>query len=898
MSQPTVTEAVKAFLKASTHPDLAALYNSGMEVQCNCAQDGGNRIGTENYRGRTSHAYTDGAQVWKSFRVPWKSFSTPEYIDSEIKYDLAEHAEGIGMTGWNWEHRISKWVGYDFDAISGHSTRNSSKLTGPELEAVKNTACDLPWVTVRRSTSGNGLHLYVFLPDIPTANHSEHAALSRAILGKMSAVTGFDFDSKVDVCGSVLWTWHRKMSESNRGLELIKQGGILKEIPLNWKDHIEVIKGKRKKSPPKYIEEKEISDFEQMTGQRPHVKLDDQHRKLLDYLNEAHAQWFWDQDHHMLVCHTFDLKNAHKKLELRGIFDTVAAGRDQGADHNAFMFPLERPTGAWAVRRYSPGIQETSNWDQDSSGFTRCYYNREPTLDIASQTFGGMEDEKGNFEFSSAEPAIQVAETLGVSINLPKWTFGRRTQLKQHKDGRLVIYIAREDSDNPAEMPSWRPDKGWWKRLFNANLQQPGEPEILSYDTVIRHIRTVTSENLGWVLRAGGKWCDESYTNIRLALKALDLNDHKIDQIMGKGVFEGWTIVNEPFQDEYLGQRKWNRNAAQFRFSPQSEGPFRYPTWQAIMNHCGRGLDAAVAEDGWCKANNIASGADYLKIWIASLFQFPKEPLPYLFLYSKEERTGKTTFHEALSLLLTDGYKKADAAVISSSGFNGELENGILCAIEELNLQKNIGSRNRIKDWVTAKTILIHHKGRTPYQVENTVHFVQTGNNHSECPIFAGDTRITMIHVPPFELSEMIPTKQMRAQLEQEAPHFLGEILKTEIPPSNDRLNVPVVDTDIKIQTSQINRSSLEIFLDEMLYNVPGAMILYSDLYIKFQEWLDPSEVHNWTKIKFGRELPIKYPKGRVMAKNAQFYVGNLSFTDSGNKDSPRLILRDGKLVI
>ena len=59
---------------------------------------------------------------------------------------------------------------------------------------------EIPWVTVRKSTGGNGIHLYVFLPDVPTANHTEHAALARAVLGQMSALVGFDFKAKVDAC--------------------------------------------------------------------------------------------------------------------------------------------------------------------------------------------------------------------------------------------------------------------------------------------------------------------------------------------------------------------------------------------------------------------------------------------------------------------------------------------------------------------------------------------------------------------------------------------------------------------------------------------------------------------------------------------------------------------------
>ena len=114
------SEAVKNFLMASTHNDLATLYSIDMECQVNVSQDGGDRVEGE-YKGRQWHGWTDGITTWKSFRIPWNAKSEPTYTDSQIKWDLAEHGEGIGMTGWNWKEKKSLWVAFDFDAITGHS---------------------------------------------------------------------------------------------------------------------------------------------------------------------------------------------------------------------------------------------------------------------------------------------------------------------------------------------------------------------------------------------------------------------------------------------------------------------------------------------------------------------------------------------------------------------------------------------------------------------------------------------------------------------------------------------------------------------------------------------------------------------------------------------------------
>ena len=228
------TVAIKNFLDSKTHRDLAELYGFEMEIQVNVAQDNGEAVEGE-FKGRKWRGWTDGIQTWKPFRIPLHANTEPEYSDIAINWDLEEHAEGIGMTGWDWANRCSKWVAFDFDAIVGHSDKNARKLSPEEMEKVKKAAFELPWVTVRKSTSGNGLHLYVFLDDVDTANHIEHAALARSILGTMSALTGFDFSTKVDACGGIMWCWHRKMKGTD-GLELIKKGGSLPNnlIPKNW----------------------------------------------------------------------------------------------------------------------------------------------------------------------------------------------------------------------------------------------------------------------------------------------------------------------------------------------------------------------------------------------------------------------------------------------------------------------------------------------------------------------------------------------------------------------------------------------------------------------------------------------------------------------------------------
>lgn len=877
---PTKSEAIKRFLEAKTHPDLAALYSLDMECQVNVGQDGGDRVDGE-FKGRKWHGWTDGHTMWKSFRIPIGANKDPHYEDTEIKFDLAEHAEGIGMTGWNWKLRASIFVAYDYDAIVGHSEKHQKKLTNAELDEVLERSLQIPWITARKSTSGKGLHTYVFFDTpVPTKNHNEHAALARAVLGKMSALTGYSFQSKLDVCGGNMWVWHRKMVGTD-GLTIIKEGRPMQEdeVPVNWQDHITVVSRKSRKARNKNLD----STAEELSTHQPKVPLDEEHRKLTNFLEESKAYWWWQEDMHMLVTHTYHLKEAHSALNLRGVFDTISEGKERGNDHNCFLFPLRR--GIWAVRRYSKGVAEHPSWDQDGAGWTRCYLNRPPDLATASRAHGGLEKEDGSFTFRTAEEAQEAAKHLGMDLAVPPALNSRKTILKPHKDGnRIVVKIDHDEHDDGGKMSGYTHDKKLWVKIFNANLAAPMEPETGNYDDTVRHLVTETDEDFGWLIKSDGVWRSEPLGHVKVALSSLGLSNKEVTSILGTSIFRCWKLVNKPFQPEYPGDREWNRNAAQLKFSPtRDKEDLKYPTWTKILNHVGSGLDEEIKNNSWAKANGILNGGDYYKCWIASLFQYPLEHLPYLFFYGPQN-SGKSIFHEALSLLLTKGYQRADAALISQAGFNAELEGAILCIVEETNLHKNKQAYNRIKDWVTSLQLPIHRKGKTPYHTPNSTHWIQCSNEHQACPIFTGDTRITMCYVKSLDPFDQIPKKRLLQMLVKEAPDFIAEILNLEIPPSPDRLNVPVIGTQDKTLAQALTETPLETFIKESCIDAPGRVIKFSEFYLKYNQWCETNGEAVWSKIKVGRELPPQYPKGRLRQNN-QIHIGNIFWRNVDPKE-------------
>lgn len=875
----TQTEVISRFLNHETVEDLAKLYNLGMEVQVNVAQGNGERIESE-YKGKTWQGWNDGLETWKPIRIPYNANSNPEYTDRPMTWNLEKHVEAIGMTGWDWQNKVSRWVAFDFDSIVGHSEKHLKKLSDEELDQIRKAVTNIPWVTLRYSTGGNGLHLYVFLPNVPTQNHNEHAALGRAILSKLSGLTGYNFESKVDACGGNMWVWHRKM-KGTKGLTLIKPGEILTDIPANWETHIKVVSGHKRRVSPSFLNDTEVEGVEKMfnelCGQITKNNLDEDHKRLIAWLDENGAQWWWDTDHNMLITHTADLKKAHDALGFKGIFRTTAKGREKN-DHNCFCFPLRK--GGWCVRRYSRGAEEDSSWEQDGQGWTKCQYNCMPDLATACRAHGGIEHTNGGFVFKEAEQAGHAAHDLGINLDIPARMRLRVARLKEHKDGRLIVEIKKDEDDTSNGLEDWLKEGKAWKKIFKGNVSQPMEHDTGNYDDVIRHMITPNNEDYGWVIKGDGEWRNEPLTHVKHYLQSLGLKPPEVFTAIGASVVRAWKVVSLPFQPEYIGDRIWNRFAPQYKV-PRKENRdnLSYPTWQKMLNHCGAGLDQGVKDSSWCRANGILTGGDYLKVWVASLLQEPTKPLPYLFFYGPQN-SGKTTFYEAIELLVTRGVTRAHLALTSEGGFNAEIRDAILCVVEELDLRTGKSAYNRIKDWVTARTICIHEKRETPYTVDNHTHWIQCANDRDFCPVFPGDTRITMCYVPELDVLDLIPKTELIELLQKEASDFLTEVLHVEIPKSNDRLNVQVIITADKMTAEEEQMNMVELFIQQECYHVDGEHVNYAEFYDKFFDWLPPEEQLNriYTKNNASKLLPRWAIKGRN-TNGGQLSIGNLSFT-------------------
>lgn len=870
----TKSEAIQNFLKKATSP-IAKLYTPEMEVQVNV-------IKGETLKSFNDRVYEDlnTGERWSSFRIPFLGQKDSHL--SLLQFDLCSRAEGIGMSGWNWMREESIWVGFDFDSIVNHQVG----LTSEQLEEIKEKLVQVPYVTLLKSTSGKGYHVYVTLDKpVATKERELHSSLAKSILSVMSIDAGHDFKSAVDVCGAILWCWHRKQ-EGTDGLSVIKYAtenfDVLK-IPPNWKDYS---KDEIKKM------SKVRRDIYKIADGVKNLLLSESHRKVLSWFSkQAKEAWWWETDNNMLVCHTFDLKRCHEDLKLLGYFETGSSG---SSSQNAFAFPSKE--GSWVIRRFTKGVKEHPIWSVDDKGWTKLRFNVLPSYLEAVNFHGGELDRDGWYNFSGSTSVNLVLADLNIPFRVDSEMLKRNFRLKY---GKGKIIISTEETALPLE-GFLKHKKNFEKVLYFKDLEENETLENVLNDDKIRHVVSQGTE-AGWYINIGDRWIHHPKTNvIDVLLSEETVNKNNIQKVIGESILSPWELIVRPFQEEYLGGRTWNKYAAQFSVKPEMG---ECNTFLSILGHLGKELDKPVSLNEWCAKNKIKTGLEYLFLWVASMFQKPLTPLPYLFFWSVEEDTGKSTFHEALRILFKDGrgYVRADHALTSQGGFNFELCGAVLCVIEETDLSADNKTTQRIKDYVTGKTLAIRAMHKNVFLVENTSHWCQFSNNPNFCLIGDSDTRIISIRVDSLKSKDKIPKDLLFKKLEFEAGAFLHKILKTEIPEPEGRLGLPCLITQSKKDIIRSNTNHLDQFIEEKIYFKRGHKISFSNFCHMFDLWLlktDSKERSKWSKRTIAKKFKSDKSsifKGRLRSDN-NVYIFNASL-DPEAKDEGELkkFIMDGE---
>lgn len=384
-------------------------------------------------------------------------------------------------------------------------------------------------------------------------------------------------------------------------------------------------------------------------------------------------------------------------------------------------------------------------------------------------------------------------------------------------------------------------------KLVCSEIHRIQDSEVGPPDDLMVFVRSEDGGKGSWKLRdATGAWSWVNRGDVEVAAEAKGLN---AVQTVGAAMHYPFTINAEPFQPRILPGRRWNESNARFAVEPK-EG--KHPTWDQLIRVVGRGLDSDLEASEWARKNGIKTGADYLRAWLSTMLQNPKSRRAYLFLYSREQGTGKSLFFESVKILIGDAVVKGNRALLSEGGFNGELRRAVLVYSEEVNLGGSGRSKvyNRIKDWSLSLNMSIHVKGGTVFEVPNVMSFGHAANDPRYCPVFEGDDRITMLRVEPARADERTTKEDLEKRLRAEAPAFLYSLLNDPTPTSKGRYVVPPISTEAKRQQAKASRDELQVWMSDHPEWITLGDIELQDTFRNYLElrgldkkWWSPSRI-------------------------------------------------------
>lgn len=696
----------------------------------------------------------------------------PNWPRDGIQWPL-EYAQDIGSTGFT--SAGSLYVAMDIDSIWNHVKGLSKDDLDNIVESVKN----LDYVEIRRSTSGLGYHLYVWLDYIETKNHDEHAAVGRAVLGKICHDAQLDFQGDVDKYGRNTW-FHSTRKSNEQSFQSIKKSTYtLGETDLpEWRSHIAVIQHKTVK-----VDAKGMPD--EASCALATVKRDEEHQRVLDALMEEDYHISWVPDYGCYHVHTLALKAVHDRLKLKGAFETETDGR---TEFNAFMFV--KPNGVFYVCRIRKE-SEHPLWEKTATNLAAIYYNSPVSLNTVCRVVNGAKSSENSFTCRTFAQAKEAAAYF--RIDLPALDEEKPVDFIL-KNGTLTIEADKKGKIIP---------EGWaakGRRLkFYTNIDE-AIPEEGDYDTYIRHLSSPTNEDAGWALkRKDNSWGLEGQGTLKNVLLNRGLDTNLAFATLGGCAENPWWIVNEPFQGEFLSGRRWNRNGKRLIVPEKGE----HPTYDSIFAHLGGDLDHAVFNDPWCQSHNVKTGADWLKLWAASVFQRPKLHTPALIFWSVEQETGKSTFQRCLGMMIQGADGTVDIYNALMEKFNDALAGCVIGYVEDKEL--GVKGMMKIKGWIDSPTIPIRAMRQNQYTLPNYLHVILAVNTLEQTPLEAADKRFTVIHVPNQPYSAMSKV-EMEATLAKEAPAFLSMLLNIPMPVPIGRLSIPVLETETKrIATKTLN---------------------------------------------------------------------------------------------
>ncbi len=170
-----------------------------------------------------------------------------------------------------------------------------------------------------------------------------------------------------------------------------------------------------------------------------------------------------------------------------------------------------------------------------------------------------------------------------------------------------------------------------------------------------------------------------------------------------------------------------------------------------FFKHLFRGESTIVFDENNIWDENFIIGCPFAIMidWMTIMIQNPLQKLPVPCLLSRENGTGKTTFMQVIEALLED-----NGIILSneefSAGFNGHFATKTFIGLDEAMVDKEV-EKEKLKQFVTAKKVLLHLKGQERKKVDFFAKFVFCTNREDFMRVQTEESRWYIMKVFPFD---------------------------------------------------------------------------------------------------------------------------------------------------
>jgi len=206
--------------------------------------------------------------------------------------------------------------------------------------------------------------------------------------------------------------------------------------------------------------------------------------------------------------------------------------------------------------------------------------------------------------------------------------------------------------------------------------------------------------------------CPIKYNNERKKIKTLDIQD-----ILKKEIY---TIIN--CFDDICCTPNYDINSNKFNvFSPNI----------SIPDDSAGNIFMILEFFRTIICDNDENCYEYLLQWMKKLIDYKRTNVAIL-LYSNEQGTGKSTFQTFLSEFVVGSKNSYNASTLGNVlGTHANLANKFLVHVDEVSSSKDLFLHNldKLKTYITSKTIEVNEKFKPIYSVENLTNWVLSSNN-------------------------------------------------------------------------------------------------------------------------------------------------------------------------